>query len=314
VAAPHAHVTGFTVQQMLRPAHARELIAGIVEDAVFGPVLLFGEGGTAVEMHQDTALELPPLNLKLAQDMVARTRVGRTLGGFRGDAGVNQAAVVDVLLRLSKLACDICAIAELDVNPLLADGHGVVALDARIRVRPPDADPSARLALCAYPSALEESVTLAGKSLLVRPIRPEDGRRLAAFYAGARPAELRLRFFLAEREVPFSELGRYCQIDYDRAMTFIALEDDSIAGEVRAVCDPDNVQAEFAVQIAPGWQRLGLGRRLMEKMLAWLRARGTREVSGVCRRENAGMTALALALQFELREQDGTVALRLLLA
>ncbi|MEJ8837894.1 bifunctional acetate--CoA ligase family protein/GNAT family N-acetyltransferase [Ramlibacter sp. AN1133] len=312
VAAPQAHVTGFTVQKMLHRARSRELIAGIQEDAVFGPVLLFGEGGTAVELHHDSTLELPPLNLKLAQDMVARTRVGRTLGGFRGDAGVNQPAVFDALLRLSRLACDISSIAELDVNPLLADGAGVMALDARIRVRPPDADPSARLALRAYPSALEERVAIDGKPLFVRPIRPEDGRRLAAFYARARPADLRLRFFLAWREMPLSELARYCQIDYEREMTFIALDGDGIVGEVRAVCDPDNVQAEFAVQVDSGWQRHGLGRALLEKMLAWLRERGTREATGVCRRENAGMTALAHALQFDVSALDEeTVAMRL---
>jgi acetyltransferase len=147
VAAPQAHVTGFTVQRMLQRRGGRELIVGLQEDAVFGPVLLFGEGGTAVELHHDSALELPPLDLALAQQLVARTRVGRTLGGFRGEPGVNQAAVWDVLLRVSQLACDLSSIAELDVNPLLADGAGVVALDARIRVRPPDPDPSARLAL-----------------------------------------------------------------------------------------------------------------------------------------------------------------------
>jgi acetyltransferase len=314
VAAPHAHITGFTVQQMLRRPRGRELIAGIQEDPVFGPVLLFGEGGTAVELHHDSTLELPPLNLKLAQDMVARTRIGRTLGGFRGEPGVNQAAVLDALLRLSRLACDLSAIAELDVNPLLADGEGVVALDARIRVRPPDADPSARLALRAYPAALEESIELAGRPLFVRPIRPEDGRRLAAFYARARPADLRLRFFLAWREVPLSELARYCQIDYEREMTFIALEGDRMVAEVRAVCDPDNVQAEFAVQVDTDWQRQGLGRALLEKMLAWLRARGTREALGMCVRGNAGMVALARALRFEVREEHERVVLRLPLA
>jgi len=315
VAAPQAHIIGFTVQKMLQRARGRELIAGITEDPVFGPVLLFGEGGTAVEMHRDSTLELPPLNLKLAQAMVARTRVGRTLGGFRGAPGVNQPALFDALLRLSQLACELSGVAELDVNPLVADAEGVVALDARIRVRAPDADPSARLALRAYPAALEETMAIGGTPLSVRPIRPEDGRRLAAFYAGARPADLRLRFFLAWREVPLSELARYCQIDYEREMAFIALDGDRIVGEVRAACDPDNVQAEFAVQVAADWQRRGLGRGLLRKMLAWLRARGTQEAVATCLRANAGMTGLAGALQFELREHDAqTVSLRLPLA
>jgi acetyltransferase len=314
VAAPHAHVTGFTVQKMLQRRHARELIAGLQEDPVFGPVLMFGEGGTAVELHHDSTLELPPLTLQLARGMLARTRIGGTLAGFRGEPGVNQPAVLDALLRLSQLACDLSSLAELDVNPLLADGAGVVALDARIRVRPPDADASARLALRAYPAALEEGIAIGDSTLLVRPIRPEDGRRLAAFYARARPSDLRLRFFLAWREVPLSELARYCQIDYEREMTFIALEGERIVGEVRAVCDPDNVEAEFAVQVDAGWQRRGLGRALLEKMLDWLRARGTGSATGVCRRENAGMTALAQALGFEVQAlDDDTVAMRLTL-
>ncbi|WP_460890789.1 acetate--CoA ligase family protein, partial [Ramlibacter alkalitolerans] len=147
VTAPQAHVAGFTVQRMLQRRGSRELILGVQADPVFGPVLLFGEGGTAVELHHDSALELPPLDLALAQQLVARTRIGRTLAGFRGAPGVNQAAVFDALLRVSQLACDLSSIVELDVNPLLADAEGVVALDARIRVRPPDADASARLAL-----------------------------------------------------------------------------------------------------------------------------------------------------------------------
>jgi acetyltransferase len=243
---------------------------------------------------------------------VARTRIGRTLGRFRGEPGVNEAALLDALLRLSQLACDLSAVAELDINPLLADAQGVVALDARIRVRAPDADPTARLALRAYPSALEETFTVAGKPLLVRPIRPEDGKRLAAFYGRANPSDLRLRFFQSRREVPVSELARYCQIDYDREMTFIALDGDAMAGEVRAVCDPDNVQAEFALQVGSGWQRQGLGRSLLRKMLAWLRARGTQQVRGLCLRENEGMAALARSLGFAVRPQDdGTLVLTL---
>jgi acetyltransferase len=300
------------VAQALQPRpHARQLMAGVVDDAVFGPVLLFGEGGAAVNLHRDTTLELPPLNATLAHDMVARTRVGRTLGGLPGQPGVDQDALLDALLRLSQLACDQPALAELDLNPLLADEAGVLALAARIRVRPPGT-PADRLALCPYPAALEETVALAGEPLLVRPIRPEDARRLAAFYARARPADLRLRFFLTRREVPLSELARYCQIDYEREMAFVALAGAAIAGEVRAVCDPDNERAEFAVQIASDWQRRGLGRWLLQKMIGYLRARGTRELTGLCLPDNAGMGALARALGFEQHAQDhDAVLLRL---
>lgn len=308
---PQAHVLGFTVQKMVQRPRARELILGIATDAVFGPVLLFGAGGTAVEVQRDSATELPPLNAPLARELVARTRIGALLGAHRGQAGVDQDALTRTLLQLSQLACDLSAVAELDINPLLVDAQGVVALDARIRLRQPAAGEGSRLALRPYPSALEESVAIGEQQLLLRPIRPEDGARMAAFYAAACPADLRLRFFMARREVPRSELARYCQIDYEREMTFIAVSGDAMVGEVRAVTDPDNVAAEFAIQVAGDWQGRGLGRLLLAKMLAYLRGRGTARIFGTCLQENAGMAALARSLGFAVSPgPDGTFDLR----
>ena len=309
---PHAHVTGFTVQAMAKRRHAHELIVGIADDAQFGPVVLFGAGGTAVEIRRDRAMALPPLNAALVHDLVAATQVGPLLAGYRGEPGVDQAALHDVVLRVSQMACDLAELAELDINPLLADAEGVLALDARIRVRAARAGEPSRLALRPYPAELEETWPLGERSLLVRPIRPEDGQRLAAFYAEASAADLRLRFFVSRREVPRSELARYCQIDYEREMTFVALDGEHMAGEVRAVCDPDNREAEFAVQVASAWQHRGLGRRLLAKLLAYLRQRGTQEVFGTCLAENAGMLALAREEGFTVRAaSDGTMEMRL---
>ncbi|MCE3273972.1 MAG: CoA-binding protein [Ramlibacter sp.] len=308
---PQAHVLGFTVQKMVQRPRARELILGIASDAVFGPVLLFGAGGTSVEVSRDSATELPPLNVPLARGLVARTRIGALLGAHRGQAGVDQEALTRTLLQLSQMACDLAEVAELDINPLLVDAQGVVALDARIRLRQPAAGEGSRLALRPYPSALEETVKVGDQQLVVRPIRPEDGARMAAFYAAARPADLRLRFFMARREVPHSELARYCQIDYEREMTFVAVDGEVMVGEVRAVTDPDNVAAEFAIQVAGDWQGRGLGRLLLAKMLAYLRGRGTAEVFGTSLQENAGMAALARSMGFAVTPSpDGTLALR----
>lgn len=306
---PRVEVLGFTVQAMVRRPRAYELIVGLSSDPVFGPVVLFGAGGTAVELRQDTAVALPPLNAALAQDLVGRTQVGSLLAGYRGERAADQAALVDVLLRVSQMACDLGALAELDINPLLADADGVLALDARIRVRAPAAS---RLALRPYPGDLEEPVAAGGRSLLVRPIRPDDGARLAAFYAAASPADLHLRFFLSRREVPRSELARYCQIDYEREMTFVALDGERMAGEVRAVCDPDNEQAEFAIQVGADWQRRGLGRALLRKMISYLRVRGTHEIVGQCLQENQGMLALARGAGFAIAPQpEGIFGMRL---
>jgi acetyltransferase len=152
---------------------------------------------------------------------------------------------------------------------------------------------------------LEEFVHFDGDEVLLRPIRPDDGGRLQHFYADATPADMRLRFFMARREVPHSELARYSQIDYDREMTFIAIGkshtgDDAMLGEVRAVCDPDNFRAEFAIQVATRWQGRGLGRLLLDKLLRYLRTRGTAEVVGECLPENLSVASLARHVGFSV--------------
>ncbi len=315
LARPDAHLTGFTVQAMAHRPLAVETIVGIASDPVFGPVLLFGEGGTAVEVRADRAIALPPLNAVLARDLIGRTRVARLLRGYRSRPPANIDAVVDVLLRLSQLASDLAPVAELDINPLLVDAEGALALDARVRVRPAATTrDGAHLALRPYPSGLERITVIDGEALQLRPIRPEDGERLARFYAACSPEELRLRFFFTRREVPPSELARYCQIDYEREMCFIALSGDTLCGEARAACDPDNDTAEFAVQVARPWQRRGLGLALLGMLIDHLRARGTRQLVGWCLEGNHGMVNLARAIGFGMRgSADGTLELRLAL-
>jgi acetyltransferase len=317
--APHAALQGFVVQAMADRPGALELIAGMASDPVFGPVILFGEGGTAVELHARHAVALAPVNDALAKDLVSRAGMDVLLGGYRGSRPADTAAVRDVLQKISRLACEQALLAELDINPLLVDEHGVLAVDARMGLHAPGAAPLPP-AISPYPANLEAQVQLNGISLSLRPIRPEDGRRLAAFYARATPADMRLRFFMSRREVPHSELARYSQIDYDREMTFIALApqagaEPEMVGEVRAVCDPDNERAEFAIQVAAPWQGKGLGRVLMDKLLHYLRERGTAEVAGQCLRENTAMAGLARSAGFDITADDssGTFSMRLAL-
>jgi acetyltransferase len=317
---PQAVVTGFTVQSMAQRPGALELIVGIATDTVFGPVLLLGEGGTAVELRTNHAVALPPLNANLARDMVDRSNLAPLLAGYRGRAPADQLALLSTLQKVSQMACDLPWLAELDINPLLVDAQGVLALDARIKLRTMVKGENSRLAIRPYPSALEEHVEFAGQQLFVRPIRPEDGQRLMAFYAKATPADMRLRFFMSRREVPHSELARYSQIDYDREMTFIALAalesgEQAMVAEVRAVCDPDNVKAEFAIQVASDWQGKGLGQLLLNKLTSYLRERGTIEVVGQCLRENTAMASLAQRVGFEVSTEVSreTVALHMML-
>jgi acetyltransferase len=306
---PDAQLAGFTVQAMVRRPHAHELIVGVASDPVFGPVILFGQGGTAVEVLKDRAMALPPLNSVLAHDLIGRTRVAALLAGYRDRAAVDREALAESLQKVSQMVCELPELVELDINPLLADESGVIALDARVRVKATNAAAGERLAILPYPGQHEETIEVAARRVLLRPIRPDDETRLRSFYAEATPADMRLRFFFARREVPHSELARYSQIDYDREMTFVAVlpdaGDDGLLGEARAVCDPDNGRAEFAIQVRTGWQRRGLGRALMDKLMRYLRERGAHEVHGECLPENPGMAALARAAGFELEPAAG---------
>ncbi|MBL0418996.1 bifunctional acetate--CoA ligase family protein/GNAT family N-acetyltransferase [Ramlibacter sp. AW1] len=308
---PQALITGFMVQRMAGNTHGHELIVGLATDPVFGPAVLFGAGGTAVEIRKDRALDLPPLNAALARELVSRTRIGPLLAGHRGLPGVDEAALVHAILAVSQIACDLPEVAELDINPLVADAHGVRAVDARVRLARATGAADGRLALRPYPSELEETVSLAQRVLLLRPIRPEDGKRLVDFYAAAGPADLRRRFLCSRREVPRSELARFCQIDYEREMAFIALDGERMVGEARAVCDPDRIEAEFAVQVAPHWQGRGLGHRLMAKLLEYLRGRGVQRVVGTCLPENDAMVRLARGLGLQLEGDEAGCTMRL---
>jgi acetyltransferase len=249
---------------------------------------------------------LPPLNALLAEGLVGQAGIGPLLGAWRARPAADRPALIDTLLKVSRLACDFPDLAELDINPLLADASGVLALDARIRVHLPGAE-HASLAILPYPESLEASVSVGGSPLCLRPIRPEDGERLRSFYAGASAQDLRLRFFMARREVPRSELARFSQIDYDREMTLVAVAPaagqggaERLVGEVRAACDPDNQVAEFGLLVAGDWQGRGLGRMLLSRLVDYLRMRGTRELRGQCRLENARMAQLARDLGFDV--------------
>ena len=312
---PDARLEGYTVQPMVRRPVALELIAGIASDPIFGPVVLFGQGGTAVEVIADRAVGLPPLNLALARDLVARTRVARLLAGWRDRAAADLDAVALALVQVAQIAVDLAEVVELDVNPLLADARGVVALDARIRVRAVAEGAAERLAIRPYPRELEETVTLAdGERVLLRPIRPEDEPGHQAFHGRLQPEDIRFRFFNLVREIPHSQMARFTQIDYDREMAFVAL---SAAGDtlgvVRAIADPDNERAEFAIIVRSDQKGRGLGHALLEKMVRYCRGRGTREIVGQVLPDNRPMLELAQALGFESRflPDEGAVEVRL---
>jgi acetyltransferase len=308
---PDAQLEGFSVQQMIRRPKAYELIAGIAVDPTFGPVVLFGDGGTGVEILADRALGLPPLNSVLTRDVISQTRVYRRLLGYRDRPAVDMRAIESTLVKLARLAADLAEIAELDINPLLADEHGVIALDARVGLRQPAVRGLERLVIRPYPSELEETVEHRGRRLVLRPIRPEDFPQHHAFLARVAPEDLRTRFFCAVHELPDLDLAHLTQIDYEREMAFIAVGLDGAGlpetlAVARAHGDADNSEAEFAVLVRSDLKRQGLGSLLMRKLIRYCRARGTRQLTGDILGSNSGMLQFALGLGFRIagRNQD----------
>jgi len=318
-ALPQARLRGFTVQAMVHRPMAQELIVGASVDPSFGPVLLFGQGGTAVEVLADHAIALPPLNRVLAHELISRTRVAKLLAGYRNHPPAQLDAIADVLIALSQMLADLPELAELDINPLLADAHGVIALDARLRVSRTPGAGTERFAIRPYPAELAETVAWNGRELLLRPIRPEDEAIHRAFVEQLSPEDLRLRFFNVRRSLPHSELARMVQIDYAREMAFIALAPDAdgmleTLGVVRAIADPDNVEAEFAVIVRSDLKGHGLGDLLMAKILRYLTHAGTQRVIGDVLHENRPMRDLAERLGFRVdtaRSDDFALRYRL---
>jgi acetyltransferase len=303
-AAPGAAIAGLSVQPMIRRPGAFELIVGVTTDRQFGPVILFGHGGTAVEVIDDRALALPPLNLRLARALMSRTRIHRLLAGYRDRPAVDLDALAATLIRISQLVIDLGEVAELDVNPLLADAAGVVALDVRIKVGPAPADPAARLAIRPYPSELEETIRLRdGRELMVRPVLPEDEPAFQDAFAKLTPEEIRLRFFTPIKALSHVQAARFTQIDYDREMA-LALVGPGVPGKAevfgvaRLAADPDNERAEYAIIVRHDMTGRGLGRHLMQRLIEYARRRGTGEIFGDVLRENAPMLRLCRELGF----------------
>ncbi|GGF79526.1 GCN5 family N-acetyltransferase [Azorhizobium oxalatiphilum] len=309
---PDARIEGFTVQRMVRRQRAVELVAGIANDETFGPVVLFGEGGTAVDVIADRAVALPPLNGRLARDMIARTRISRRLAGYRDNPPADLDAIATTLVKVAELLGDLPQIGEMDINPLLADADGVIALDARIVAHPARETGTKRFAIKPYPTALVRPLELGdGQMLLLRPIRPEDEPALGDMVRRSDPRDVRMRFLGSLKDFPHLMAARLSQIDYDREMAFVALTPDGeMLGVVRIIADPDNEEAEYAIMVRSDMKGRGLGFRLMTEILDYGRSRGLKRIFGDVLRENLPMLHLAQDLGFTVRpgSDDPTLA------
>jgi acetyltransferase len=307
-AKPGARITGVTVFPMIVRAKARELIVGVADDPTFGPVMVFGQGGTAVEIIDDKALALPPLDLDLARGLIARTRVSRILKAYRNVPAADERAIELLLVKLAQLVADFPELRDIDLNPVLADETGVIAVDARIAVAPlrggrrgPSGHP--RFAIRPYPKQWERHLTLPdGKTVLARPIRPEDERLYPDFLAMVTQEDLRLRFFAPVKEFTHPFIARFTQIDYARAMAFIAIEEatGAMLGVVRLHADADYQSGEYAILVRSDLKGHGLGWQLMQVLIEYARAEGIHAIRGQVLQENTTMVDMCRRLGFHL--------------
>jgi acetyltransferase len=280
----------------------RQLRIRVDDDATFGPIISFGQGGTTADIAGDASADLPPLNLALAHGLIGRTRAASTLARFRDNPPANEPAVAEALVRVSQLIVDFPEIAELDLNPLIVDTDGVVAADAWLRLREAG-DDGGGLAITPYPVELVEHwITPDGERLIVRPIRPEDADGHGAFFSRLSPQDIRYRFFSAMRELSPEQMARLTQIDYDREMAFIALRETTgeTVGVARLVCE-DARQGEFAVIVQGDMKGKGVAGHLMRRLIDWARGRGLSAVVGQVLADNAPMLAFVRHLGFSVK-------------
>ncbi|MEZ5596440.1 MAG: acetate--CoA ligase family protein [Pseudomonadales bacterium] len=317
-ARPGATIKGFTVQTMVHRPHAVELLVGMLDDAQFGPALMFGHGGTAVEVINDKAMGLPPLNLELAADMIAHTRVSRLLAGYRDIPPADTAAVALALVRFSQLICDLPEIAEMEINPLLADANGIVALDARVRIARPDAGGDTRLCIRPYPSQLERTLTLdGGERVLVRPVLPEDEPAVATFLAAGTPgtgAFTDLDFPPGEDRL---SAARLTQVDYDRQMVWVVTEPGTpghtpVHGLLRLMEDPNRERANFSCLLLPGAEDAQRMQRLLTLVIDYAQQRQVRDLQASLRSASSPAANLCAELGCRLTARDdGSILARL---
>ncbi|MCU0968502.1 MAG: GNAT family N-acetyltransferase, partial [Rubrivivax sp.] len=316
-AMPDARINGVTIQPMARRRHGREVFVGLTTDDPFGPVITFGAGGTMIELIADRSMELPPLNQFLARRLIERSRVAELLAEWRGAPAASVEALEQILLRVSEMVCELPQLREMDINPIIVDENGAVAVDARIVV---DHAPQGagghytHLAILPYPTSQEREWPMKGGGLYtIRPIRPDDAAMLQAFVRGMSDESRYFRFASTMPELPARMLARYTLIDYDREMALVAVlkerhaaddggftETERIIGVSRYITNPDQTTCEFSLAVADDFKGQGLGSRLMLAIIDFARGRGLTEIIGLILANNAPMLRLMGSLGFAI--------------
>ena len=308
--APDARIAGMYVEEVLQKRY--ELLIGSKKDPIFGPVIVFGMGGVAVDVFKDTNIGIPPLNMSLAQQLIDGTKISTLLKGYRGARAVNVAAIQYLLYKFAYLVMDFPEISELDLNPLAVDERGGIVLDAKIildeKVAGKIVKPFSHMVICPYPKEYERTVLIKrGRSVLLRPIRPEDEPMHEEMFRTFSVDTRRFRFFGPVKE-SHEMLARYTQIDYDREMAIIAELSEGgrkkMAGVVRLISDPYNETAEYAIVIGDPWHKLGLGTKMTSYILEIARARGIKKVYAYVLEDNLAMLKLFKKFNFIFRREE----------
>ncbi|MDD5320705.1 MAG: GNAT family N-acetyltransferase, partial [Methylococcales bacterium] len=304
----HPEVTevGMTVEPMFRSPSGRELMVGVVRDPVFGPAISIGLGGTMVEILRDKAVALPPLNAYMVEQMIAKTRAAKYLQAFRQLPPADKQALIDVLLNISTMVSELPEILELDINPLIVDEHGVMAVDARIKAQiSHQLSRYSHMAIHPYPHELIQHYQLTnGANITIRPIRPEDAGMEKDFHHRLSEHTKYFRFMQALQELTPEMIVRFTQIDYDREMAFVAVTEDanmpSELGVGRYLMNPDGNSVEFALVVADDCQCLGIGTRIMKTSMQTAKSKGMSFFEGEVLVVNKPMLSLVKKLGFSI--------------
>ena len=304
---PDARIEGVTIQPYFSSPDY-EILLGAKRDPNFGPVILFGMGGIYTEVLKDRALGLPPMNRLLARRLMQETKAFTLLQGYRNRPAADMQRLEEMIVRLSQLLIDFPEIAELDMNPVLIKDGKPVAVDARILVSPLAVPSSLHLVIGPYPEEDESHmVSVDGRRIFIRPVKPEDAPLFTALFKTLSPTTIYYRFFGALKELNPEMLARFTQIDYDREIALVAIDEDSesdcMLGVARIIGDADGRTGEFAVLVGDAWQGKGIGGNLLEKCLAIAEKQGFESVHGIVLNENRNMLALGKKLGFDIKRE-----------
>ncbi len=316
---PNAKINGVSIEPFLSRPNGRELMIGVFRDPIFGPVITFGAGGFDVEIFSDRSVALPPLNKFLAKDLIDSTRASKILGQFHNMPPVDREAIKEVLLCISEMVCELPWIMELDLNPLIVDENGAIAADARIVIdhaAGASGDRYAHMSIYPYPVHLiQEWQMNDGKVVTIRPIRPEDADMEQEFVKNMSDESRYYRFMDTLRELTQTMLVRFTQIDYDREMALVATlpagdGKEEQMGVARYVVNPDGESVEFALAVGDGWQKCGVGRKLMTALIECARMKGYRAVVGDVLSTNSKMFRLMTSLGFTIHPHPDDTAVK----